>query len=112
MPYGIVDQDACLVLEAVTGAVGEWREDVISLDVMPLYDKVEELDKYVTDMVHALDPSTVAWGAFHGRQGAHKRAAWVTNFAHGFVIGLMVLSIIIFTTVAMYKLHALRLLGI
>ncbi|WP_456482739.1 tetrahydromethanopterin S-methyltransferase subunit B [Methanopyrus sp.] len=108
----LIDPDTQIAMDAVTGAVAEWREDVVTLDVMPLYEKVEELEQYVNDMMRAMDPSTTTWGTLPGREGAHETATFLTNFAHGFVIGTMILALVAFILAATYKLHAMRLLGI
>ncbi|MHC1580396.1 MAG: tetrahydromethanopterin S-methyltransferase subunit B [Methanopyraceae archaeon] len=112
MAIVIVDQDAQIAMDAVTGAVAEWREDVVTLDVMPLYEEVERLEEYVNDMMRAMDPSTTTWGTLPGREGAHGTAGFLTNFTHGFVIGAMLIALVAFTLAAMYKLHAFRMLGI
>jgi tetrahydromethanopterin S-methyltransferase subunit B len=112
MAIAIVDQDAQIAMDAVTGAVAEWREDVVTLDVMPLYEEVERLDEYVTDMMHALDPSTTTWGTLPGREGVHGTAAFLTNFTNGFVIGAILVALVAFTLAAVYKMHLLRMMGI
>ncbi len=112
MAIVLIDPESQIAMDAVTGAVAEWSEDVVTLDVMPLYEKVEELEQYVNDMMRAMDPSTTTWGTLPGREGVHETASFLTNFAHGFVIGTMIVALVAFTLAAVYKLHALRLLGL
>ncbi len=112
MAIVLIDPESQISMDAVTGAVAEWSEDVVTLDVMPLYEKVEELDQYVNDMMRAMDPSTTTWGTLPGREGTHETASFLTNFTHGFVIGMMIVALVAFTLAAVYKLHALRFLGL
>ncbi|MDD5472956.1 MAG: tetrahydromethanopterin S-methyltransferase subunit B [Candidatus Methanoperedens sp.] len=78
-----------LILNPTTGVIAEEREDVVEYSLDNVRTKLDELDKFVTDMMNQLEPNAPLLSMFPGRERASYNVGIITNAFFGAVIGFI-----------------------
>ena len=89
--------DLHLVFDPLEGMIAEERDDVIQFALDPIMEQIEIIDKVADDLVNSLAPDAPLLNSYKGRAGASFMAGIYTNIWYGFIVGLIVAFVYVFS---------------
>ncbi|RZN68678.1 MAG: tetrahydromethanopterin S-methyltransferase subunit B [Candidatus Methanolliviera hydrocarbonicum] len=93
----IISDKYKIVLDPRTLTVGEAAPNVYILNLAPIKEKIDDLEKISDDLMGCLDPYSGMLDSQPNREGSLGRAGFVTMMIVGLTAGLGILALILFS---------------
>ncbi|WP_292459601.1 tetrahydromethanopterin S-methyltransferase subunit B [Methanothermococcus sp.] len=84
-----------VVMDVDSGLIAEMRKDVISVDLTPVEEEINKLEKLAKAFENSLDPRYAPLKAYPGREGTYEIAGLFQGMFFGFWIALAILVLVV-----------------
>lgn len=97
-----------VVMDVNSGLIAEMRKDILVVDLNPIEEEINKLEKLVRAFENSLDPRCSPLKAYPGREGTYKIGGMFQGMFFGFWITL---AILVLVTILVIKTN-LSLIGL
>jgi len=91
-----------IVMDVDTGLIAEMREDIVMVDLNPVREKVEELEKLARAFENSLDPRNPPLKSYPGRDGVYSIGGIFHGVFFGFWITMAIALLAIILLITLY----------
>ena len=91
-----------IVMDVDTGLVAEMRKDIVSIDLQPVREELDKLEKLSIAFENSLDPRSAPLMSYDGRDNIYNIGGLFQSAFYGFWISLIILTLGLFLIIGMY----------
>ncbi|MBW9223424.1 tetrahydromethanopterin S-methyltransferase subunit B [Methanothermococcus sp. SCGC AD-155-E23] len=91
-----------IVMDVDSGLIAEVREDIVMVDLNPVREKVEELEKLAKAFENSLDPRNPPLKTYPGREGVYSIGGIFQGVFFGFWITMAITLLVIILLITLY----------
>jgi len=94
--------DVGVVMDVDSGLIAEMRNDIIMVDLHPVEDEINKLEKLAKALENSLDPRSPPLKAYAGREGVYEIGGMFQGMFFGFWISLSILVLGVLLVIRLY----------
>ena len=91
-----------VVMDVDSGLIAEMRKDILVVDLHPVEEEINKLEKLAKAFENSLDPRSAPLKAYAGREGTYEIGGLFQGMFFGFWISLSILVLGILLVIRLY----------